>query len=100
VIGGTAYQGREIPWAWPIEFEPFGEEFDEANPRIMKDETEPDGYAWSAVICAQMAKEYPDSIEQLHSGDTESETCVLWVESEAACKALVQVIWKLIYGSF
>ena len=30
-------------------------------------------------------------------GDTESGTCVIWVESEEACRTLIETVWSLIH---
>jgi hypothetical protein len=97
VLGGTEYEGRAILLAWQVEFEPFGGDFVEAGKHIFGTR-QPDAYGWCEAVVERMAKAYPGFADRLHTGDTESSTCVIWVESEEACKALIEVVWELIYG--
>lgn len=96
VMGGTTYKGREIPLAWQIEFEPNSEEFEAPNKKILELGVEPDGYGWANVIQSVVNKHHPEIVSELQFGDTEESTCVVWVESENACKILIQVAWNLI----
>lgn len=41
-------------------------------------------------------KYHPDIAKELQFGDTEESTCVVWVESEDACRQLIQMTWTLI----
>ncbi len=81
VVTNTSYDGRDIPLAWQIEFEPIGAT----------------GYEWSDRIAEVVRQRYPEMIDQLHFGDTELSTCVVWVESEAICRQLINVVWALIH---
>ena len=96
VMGGTIYKGREIPLAWQIEFEPSSEEFEVPNEKILELGVEPDGYGWANIIQSVINKYHPEIVSELQFGDTEESTCVVWVESESACKTLIQVAWNLI----
>ena len=96
VSSETSYEGRDIPLAWQIEFDPFDERLAAANEKLEPSDTEPDGDGWAEAVEAKFAKHYPKLAGQLHS-DSESSTCVLWVESESACKKLLALVWSLIY---
>jgi hypothetical protein len=67
-----------------------------ANKKIQDSGTEPDGDGWSEVVMEHFAKRYPKLADELHS-DSESSTCVLWVESEHSCQLLTNLVWSLIY---
>src|SRR5215470_5522911 len=49
-MSGTEFEGREIPVAWQIEFDPFDDEFESANANLEDLEIEPDGYGWGEYI--------------------------------------------------
>jgi hypothetical protein len=98
VMGGTSYGGRDIPLAWQIEFQPDGESFIAPNAKIVALELEPDGYGWATLIQSVFTKYHPEVADELQFGDTESATCVVWVESESTCKLLMQVVWSLIHA--
>lgn len=36
--------------------------------------------------------------ERLHIADCEKDTCVIWIESEDDCRALLEATWKLIFA--
>jgi hypothetical protein len=99
VLGGTVYNGREIPLSWQIEFEPSGNMFEEPNKKISALGAEPDGYGWARVIQGVISKYHPEIKDELQFGDTEAATCVIWVESEESCKILAEVAWNLIQGA-
>jgi hypothetical protein len=96
VMGGTSYGGRDIPLAWQIEFDPRAPELQASSRELSALNLEPDGYGWSTLISSVMKKRHPDLLDELHFGDTEAEACVVWVESEDACKKLINVAWELI----
>ena len=98
VMAGTEYGGRDIPLAWQIEFEPSAPAFRKANSKLAGMGLDPDGYGWSTLIDSVMRKYHPGLADELHHGDTETSTCVIWVESEDTCRQLVDVVWTLIYG--
>lgn len=95
VIGGTTYKGREIPLSWQIEFEPVDDLFEVPNERIAALGVEPDGYGWANVIASVISKHHPEISNELQFGDTDSDACVVWVESESSCKILMHVTWSL-----
>lgn len=96
-ISGTEYQGRAIQVAWQIEFDPSDDEFEAANARLEERGIEPDGYGWGEYIRKVIRKGNPALAKRLHNTDCETDTCVVWVESEEDCRALLEAIWKLIF---
>jgi hypothetical protein len=99
VMGGTVYRKRPIPLAWQIEFDPSDIFFARANARLRQLGIEPDGYGWADVIKSQFEKYHLAASNEAHYGDTELDTCVIWVESEKACRLLMRTVWKLINRS-
>ena len=98
VLGATIYHGRPIPLSWQIEFSPYGVEFEEANRRFAAPTgSKPDSYRWSELVVNAMTTNAPEFGPEMHTEDTELATCVIWVESEAACKALLKTVWEMIY---
>jgi len=95
VSNDTLYEGRKIPLMWQIEFDPFDERLEAASKRLENRGIEPDGDGWSSVLQKAFKKRFPKLAGELHD-DSESSTCVLWVESENACKALVELVWSMI----
>ncbi|MEO7578632.1 MAG: hypothetical protein ABIT83_13560 [Massilia sp.] len=98
VIGGTTYKGRDIPLAWQIEFEPAEDAFQGPNKAVVALGIEPDGYGWANVLHSVISKHHPEIVDELQFGDTDSDACVVWVESESSCKTLMHVAWGLIAG--
>jgi hypothetical protein len=96
VASGTSYRGREIPLSWQIEFDPSGERFNAANEKLAAAGCEPDGDGWSIAVQARFKKRFPKLAKELHD-DSESSTCVLWVESDSACKALLELVWSMVF---
>jgi hypothetical protein len=99
VMTGTVYNGRDIPLAWQIEFDPYDDVLATANAKIRSLGTEPDGYGWANVIHIVVGKHHPEILDELNFGDTEIAACVVWVESEATCKLLLEIVWSLIHGT-
>src|SRR5262245_21637073 len=89
-MSGTEHRGREIPVAWQIEFDPSDDELESANTRLREKGVEPDGYGWGVYIQKLIQKSDPELAKKLHITDCETDTCVLWVESEADCRALLE----------
>ena len=81
VMQGTSYEGRDIPVAWQIELEP-------PDGR--------DGDAWAETIRDEYMLQHAKQIDELHF-DSESSTCVIWVDSEEACRRLLDVAWPLVH---
>lgn len=97
VMKGTVYRGRHIPVAWQIEFEPVGPRFQAANEKPAKLGLDADGYGWATLIKTVAETSHPAMAKQLQFGDTEASACVVWVESEAACRQLIEMTWTLIH---
>jgi hypothetical protein len=97
VMSGSSFRGREIPLAWQIEFDPFDDRFGAANARLAAEGINHDGDGWSSVITGEFKNRFPELGRELHD-DSESSTCVLWVESETACKALVELVWSMLFS--
>jgi hypothetical protein len=96
-MSGTEYEGREIRVAWQIEFYPSEEDFEAANARLEEMDIEPDGYGWGDYIQKGIRRVNPALAKRLHTTDCETDTCVIWVESERDCRVLVEFTWKLIF---
>ena len=95
-MSGTEYNGRDIPIAWQIEFDPFEGDFEAANAHLEEMGIEPDGDSWGEYIEKTIRKTNPALAKRLHT-DCESSTCVLWVESEEDCRVLLEATWKLVF---
>src|SRR5262245_46735545 len=96
-MSGTKINGREIPIAWQIEFDPSEGDFEAANANIEDMGIEPDGYGWGTYIREIIRKSNPALAKKLHTSDCETHTCVIWVESDEDCRALLEATWKLIF---
>lgn len=96
VMGGTIYQGREISLSWQIEFIPYGKQFELPNGRLTALGFTPDGYGWADAISSAINQKIPGIHGELHFGDTEQSSCVIWVESERTCKTLMEIAWNMI----
>jgi hypothetical protein len=94
---GTEYEGREVPIAWQIEFDPSEDDFEAANAKLEEMEIEPDGYGWGEYIQKAIGKANPALAKRLHTADCEIDMCVIWVESAEDCRALIEATWKLIF---
>jgi hypothetical protein len=57
---------------------------------------EPNGDGWSHDIQKRFKTRFPKLAGELHD-DSESSACVLWVKSENACKALVELVWSMLF---
>jgi hypothetical protein len=95
-MSGTEFDGREIPVAWQVEFDPFDEEFERVNAQVNESGTEPNGYGWGEHVQKVIHASDPALAKRLNLGDCEAATCVIWVETEQDARTLVQTIWKLI----
>jgi hypothetical protein len=96
-MSGTEYNGRTIPVAWQIEFDPSEDALEAANARLEETGVEPDGYGWGAYIESTVRESDPALADRLHVHDCETDTCVIWVESEEDCRALLEATWKLLF---
>lgn len=82
-MSDTTYQGRAIPIAWQIE--------------IVADSKGLDGYGLE-TLALEAAREFDPSLPARCHRDTEAAACVLWVEAEADCKALLLASWPRLTG--
>jgi hypothetical protein len=96
-MSGTEFNGRAIPIAWQIEFDPSDDDFEAANAKLEEMGTEPDGYGWGEYIQKTIRKANRALAKRLHTTDCETDTCVVWVESDEDCRALLEATWKLIF---
>jgi hypothetical protein len=96
-MSGTEFNGREIPVVWQIEFDPFDDDLEAPNARLEESGIEPDGYGWGEHVRKVIGKSDPALAKRLHLHDCETDTCVIWVESEQDARALVETVWKLIH---
>ena len=85
-MSGTELNGRVIPVAWQIEFDPSEDEFEATNAKLVGMEIEPDGYGWGEYIRKTMSIVNPGLANRLHLADCETGTCVIWVESDEDCR--------------
>ncbi|HEY1341313.1 MAG TPA: Imm51 family immunity protein [Bryobacteraceae bacterium] len=97
-MSGTELNGREIPVAWQIEFGPFDDDFEAANAELEESGIEPDGYGWGEHVRKVVRKSDPALAKRLHLNDCETDTCVIWVESEQDARGVVETVWKLIHA--
>ena len=96
-MSGTEYNGREIPVAWQIEFDPSDEEFEAVNAKLEEWDIEPDGYGWGQYIQKVIEQSNASLAKRLNTLDCELGTCVIWVESEDDCRVLLETIWKHVF---
>jgi hypothetical protein len=96
-MSGTELDGREIPIAWQIEFDPSEDDLEAANAKLEEMGVELDGYAWGEHIHNTIRKSNPALASRLHMTDCETDTCVIWVETDEDCRALLEATWKLIF---
>jgi hypothetical protein len=97
VMSDTEYEGRDIPIAWQIEFDPSEEELEVASAKMERMGIEPDGYGWGEYIQRTIRETNPALAQRLHATDCETDTCVIWVEAEEDGRELVEAAWKLIF---
>jgi len=96
-MSGTEFNGRKIPVAWQIEFDPSEDDLAAANANLEEMGIEPDGYGWGEHIQKNVRTANPALAKRLHTTDCETDTCVIWVETEEDCRALLEATWKLIF---
>jgi catechol 2,3-dioxygenase-like lactoylglutathione lyase family enzyme len=97
-MSGTVLDGREIPVAWQIEFDPSEEDFEAANAKLEEMGIDSDGYGWGEYIRKTIRKGNPALAKRLHLTDCETATCVIWVESDEDCRLLLEATWQLLVG--
>jgi len=97
VLGGTTYDGRDIPMCWQVEFEAGDDFFAPLLDRLAEAGMVPDGYAWLEVVRRHLGKTNSEILEKLHDDDTENAACVVWVETERDARALVESVWTMLH---
>jgi hypothetical protein len=95
VVGNTRFEGRLIPLAWQLSLWPADVFCKNLNAAMRAKGELPDGHAWSGVIQAELETAAPDLAAKLHD-DSDASTCVLWVETEADGKALIEAAWQFL----
>jgi hypothetical protein len=98
VMKDITLEGRAIPMAWQIEFHQYEVQSESANQKIENLGIEPNSLGWEIFLTGVIEERHPDIVDELHF-DSETDTCVVWVESEETCKRLIQVAWSLIHDS-
>jgi len=96
-MSDTEFDGRRIPIAWQIEFDPYDDACIAANAKLEEAGIKPDGYGWGEHIQSVVGEKDPELAERLHTSDCEAGTCVIWVESEDDCRAVLETTWKLVF---
>lgn len=97
LIGGTTYEGRDIPLSWQVSFSPGQPVFAAANMRHFG-RLEADGYGWADLVASRIRQPHPEAAEEIHD-DSENSTFVMWAETEAAGKVLLETVWDLTRGA-
>src|SRR6516225_2260248 len=72
-MSGTEYEGRDIPVAWQMEFDPSAEELEAVNAKLEDMDLEPDGYGWGEYIQKAIRKSNPALAKRLHTIDCETD---------------------------
>ena len=96
VIGGTTYKGRNIPLSWQVSFSPGESDFAAANLRHFG-RPEVDGDDWADLVANRIRQHHPQAAEDIND-DSESATFVMWAETEAAGRVLMETVWDLVHG--
>ncbi len=91
VVGDTRFAGRAIPMAWQLSLWP-----EDAQPALRAAVAaacgKADGHGWAEWLCAAVAQRVPALADRLHD-ESVAETCILWVETEADGRALMEAAW-------
>lgn len=80
--------------AWQIEFEPDDVAGSAGAALIDSNGVEPDGDEWANLVIDQVAQRHPELTGALRS-DSEQSTCVIWVETEDACRKTLAIVQQL-----
>ena len=92
VVGDTRHEGRLIKRAWQLSLWPGDVFFTPFNAALKAKGGKADGHAWSDVIIEDIGRRAPDLASRLHD-DSDTATCVIWVESEADGRAMMELAW-------
>ena len=95
VVGDTLFEGRAIATAWQLSLWP-----DDAPPALRAVVAaafgKADGHGWADWLCAAIAERVPALSDRLHD-ESAAEVCVLWVETEADGRALLEAAWLCLH---
>ena len=80
VSRNTQHDERDINLAWQIEYETTG----------------CTGYEFCDRVMVAVKASDPSLAALLNCGDTESAACVIWVETEDACRRLLEIVWPMV----
>lgn len=86
--------GREV-LGYQIEFEVFDQEFEPINARMAAKGIEANGEEWEALLRRYIREQDVELSQRLH-GDSDSHTCVVWVETEADIHRLLALVTGLL----
>jgi hypothetical protein len=64
-------------------------------PRLEDSGIAPDGYGWGEHIRKVIQESDSALAKRLHLSDCETDTYVIWVESEEDCRIVIETAWKL-----
>ena len=97
VVGDTRHEGRDIAMAWQLSLWP-----DDAPPALQAEVAasfgRADGHGWASWLLAAIEARAPQLVARVHD-DSEEATCVLWVETEADGRALMEQSWRSLQDS-
>lgn len=96
IIGDTRHEGRLIARAWQLTLWPGDPFFASLNKGLKTQGIKPDGPGWAEVLRAGIADSDPRLAARLHD-DSEPEACVLWTETEADGRALMEAAWLYLH---
>jgi hypothetical protein len=96
---GTVYNGRVVPIAWQIEFDPSDDEFEWSNDKLKAMGIEPDGYGWGEYIQTTVVNANPELANRCNIADCETDSCVIWVESPEDCRKIIEIIWRIVFNN-
>ena len=97
VVGDTRHEGRNIPIAWQMSLWPSDLFFRAMAPLLADKGEKPDGKGWSNFLRAALAVRAPGLTARLHD-DSDASTCVIWVETEADGRLLIESAWLYLHA--
>jgi hypothetical protein len=96
VVGDTRHEGRLIKRAWQLSLWPGDAFFEPLNAALKARGEKADGHAWSDLIHEEIARRAPALLPKLHD-DSDAATCVIWVETEADGRTLMETVWVYLH---
>ena len=80
VSGDTRYGGRDLNIVWQIEYETVG----------------CTGYEFCDRVMAAVQNTDAALVPLLNCGNTEAAACVISVETDDACRRLIEIVWPMV----